>query len=410
MSRTTPPKTYYAWMDTLRGFAIVLVICGHQKPGLELTNYLQAVMLAIFIFASGFLFSGDRYPTAGAYFKKRARVLLIPYLWFTLFSFIFWIVYVGGFKALGSALGPEMLPNVDQAITLEGARGIAGQAKPGIGIVLAAFVLPMLYGSSSLMWYNIPLWFFPGLFVIDGIFYWLQKNSGSDRSLLIWLIVFSVFGYLMGRAGLRLPWNIDTAFSVVFYYGLGYLFRKRYGEGWPMPVAVKALVTVLALAVSIVVIHLNFGSHPSFNQLGKYFLYHLGAIASVIAFMLTAQMLVKLKTPADAAPSLSAIRRWWRRALDAIPRMFDFIGNNAVVYVGAQVMTMGLFMTFNRFALGILPKEKLPSTPWAMYFGLGAMILLVPVAYAVNRWMPFILGRKKAKPKAAPAGEAAASK
>ena len=403
MNQTTAPKTYFDWMDTLRGFGIVLVVFGHQKPGPDVTNFLQAVMLAVFIFASGFLFSGSKYPDTKVYLKKRARLLLIPYLWFTLLSFLFWIFYVGGMKLLvDGALGSEMLAGVDETTALGALSDAAGRAKPGIGVVLAVFILPMIYGSASFLWFNIPLWFFPGLFVIDALFYWLHKRCRTDLTLLAVLIALSMVGFGMGRVSMHLPWNVDTAFSIVVYYGLGYLFRKRYGEGWPLPLWAKGLVAAVLLAVGMFVIVYNPGTHPSFNQQGNYWLYHLGAMTTILSFMLIAQLMVKLKRPADVPPPRTALGRAVSKSLGAIPRVFDYVGNNAVVYIGAQVMTMGVFMTFNRFAFGILAKEKLPSTPWALYYGVGAIILLVPLAYVTDRWAPFILGRKRKKPPPAP--------
>jgi fucose 4-O-acetylase-like acetyltransferase len=392
MSEAPPPKTYFDWMDTLRGFGIVLVIFGHQKPGPWVTDYLQAVMLAVFIFASGFLFSGKKYPSSGDYLKRRARSLLIPYLWFVLFSFLFWMLYFGGLKSLDGVVDSSILPSTDNLQTM---RDVMGLPKPGIGLALAAFLLPALYGAASVMWFNLPLWFFPGLFVIDALFFWLHKRSRSDLVLLAWLVGFSVLGYLVGRAPIRLPWNVDTACSVVLYYGLGYLVRKRYREGWSLPIVVKILVAAAALALSIFIISYNPGTHPSFNQQGDYFLYHLGALTSILFFLLAAQVLSELRrVPA-------AVGRPLRAVLAAIPKTFDYIGRNAVVYIGAQVMTMAFFMTFNRFVFGIQAKEKLPSTPWALYYGIGAMVLIVPLAYVVNRWAPWILGRKKASRRSA---------
>jgi acyltransferase len=388
MTETKTPKTYFPWMNTLRGLGIVLVIFGHQKPSPEVLNYLQSVMLSLFIFSSGFLFSGDRHPSAGVYFRKRARGLLIPYAWFTLLSLLFWVLFSGGVKAL---IGVEGVPDAAGALALQNAEAFttsSGQLRPVV--VIAAFLLPALYANASLLWFNIPLWFFPGLFIIDVIFYWLQKETRTARGLLAALIGFSILGFLIGRTPFRLPWNIDTACSIVLYYGLGFMLRRRFGGGWALATWMQLLIGIIAFAISVVVIAANFGAHPSFNQQNNYFLYHLGALSSILAFLMAAQLLAKLNRPPDAPGP-----RIVNKALSTIPAAFDFIGRNSVVYVGAQVMTMGFFMTFNRFAFGVLAKEKLPSTLWALYFGIGAMVLLVPLAMAIDRWAPFMLGRPR---------------
>jgi len=392
-------------MDTLRGFGIVLVICGHSKPGHEFLAYLQGIMLALFIFASGFLFNGGKYPNAKTFLERRARMLLIPYVWFTLFSFLFWVFVIVVGKLAGGGLGVELLPAMDGEQAAIGTRQLAARPDLGPGasvgavvLLLVATILPMLYASASFMWFNVPMWFFPGLFVIDALFYWLWKKSATDRSLLLKLIGLSILGYFLGLMRLRLPWNIDTACSAVLYYGLGYLFRKRFGEGWKMSVPVKMIVAAVALVVSVyIIVWHNAKAHPSFNFLGNYLYYHSGSLTSILAFMLISQLMAGLKRPADAPPLRSAAARLFWKVTAAIPNAFNYVARNAVMYIGAQVITMGLFMMFNRFAFGIKAKETMYSTRWALYFGLGAVLLMIPFNYVVNRWAPFILGGKRSR-------------
>lgn len=391
-------------MDTLRGFGIALVIWGHQKPDRDFLAYLQGIMLALFIFASGFLFNGGKYPNARTFLKRRARMLLIPYLWFTLFSFLFWVFLWAMGQFAGGDFGVDMVSGADAGQAMASAKKLAENAQPGPLVLLFWMVIATIYGSGSLMLYNIPMWFFPGLFVIDALFYWLWKKSATDRSLLLKLIALSVLGYFLGVFKLRLPWNIDTACSVVLYYGLGYLFRKRYGEGWKMSVPVKIPVAAAALALSVyVIVWHNAQAHPSFNGQGNYFYYHIGSLTSIVAFMLISQLLAKLKRPAGAPPLRSVAARLFWKVSGAIPGAFNYIARNAVMYIGGQVITMGLFMTFNRLVFGIMAREKMYSTHWALYYSIGAILLMVPFNYVVNRWAPFILGGKRTHPRPATA-------
>lgn len=399
-TKLTAPKQYFEWMETLRGLGVLLVLFGHLKPHPFLLSYLQSIMLALFIFAAGFLFNAKNVSTSGVYLKKRFRILIVPYFWFTVLTFVFWVVLFGGISALlGSGDGAAMPDAIGSVDMPKAALAPGHQAKPGPLALFLLFLLPALYGNSKFMWYNLPLWFLPGIFMVDWIFTSVFRKCKTERKLLAWLIVLSLLGFVIGRTHLPFPWNVDTAMMITVYYGLGYIFRQRYGEGWHWPWPIKLLVALALLGVSFFFIWLNPDAHPSFNWLGNLFYYHAGALSGVLAFMLFSQLLAKLHVPPESART--APGRAVYKILGAIPALCNYFGRHSLIVIGVQVPAMSLFMTFNHLVFGMMVKEKIYSTGWAFYFMVGASLLMVPMIYAINRWAPWMLGRQKKK-KAAP--------
>jgi len=74
------------WIDTLKGFLLILVCLGHIAPKgtlfYDLMCILRPFRMPCFFFLSGLLFSNRR--TFTEYFRDKTRSLLLPYIWLSL--------------------------------------------------------------------------------------------------------------------------------------------------------------------------------------------------------------------------------------------------------------------------------------------------------------------------------------
>lgn len=145
-----------AWVDNFKGlcmFGVLLLhtagIVGYQY----LSSYILSFVLAAFFFLSGLLLKLPE-STSGfrEYFSKCFKRLIIPYFVFSCISFLFWFFIT---------------------------RTIGGHA--GLAIDPLRQLVGIIYGTwgDSLMVYNRPLWFFPCLFVVQILaFFVLRLQSG----------------------------------------------------------------------------------------------------------------------------------------------------------------------------------------------------------------------------------------
>jgi len=333
----------------MRGLGILIIVIGHHQIAHEHAKYLQLIMVPFFFFASGFLFNPDRYPDPRQFLRRRLRGLVIPYFAFAIIGWLFW--------ALTAAIW--ML--------------IAGEVKTAALGMLVVNLVGIPFGIAKFMPYNLPLWFLTCLFCTDQIFYHLRRNVDSDKALIGWMILLSAIGFVIGRRlPLPLPWNIDTALTVLIYYGAGYLFRKNWGEGGNFAWYLKLPLALALLALSIAISTFNPQTHLMANDIGRFIPFHLASVVGVPAFVYLSQLLA------------------WCRPI-------NYFGRQSLILLGMHIIAMGMFGIFANQVLGMNAKELLPSTPWAMFYGSGTLLLLVPMIYAINRWFPWILGRPRKK-------------
>jgi acyltransferase len=179
-------------IDIAKGLGIFLVIWGHLNTP---TPYLNIYSFHMPLF---FLLSGIFHKQQISFsqlIKARSRSLLLPYVFFSLFSYFFYIVY-------------QLIPYKDAIC--------------------------------------IPLWFFVSLFEVIIIYYLLKKNVKKSWALLLIALSVSIFSYCISQ--LHLPYfynffHIFSSFSMLFFYALGCeVFRDFRIRIVPNTIVFKILV------------------------------------------------------------------------------------------------------------------------------------------------------------------------
>ena len=189
------------WLDNAKAIGIFLVILGHMLPESLLQQYIYSFHVPLFFFLSGYLFDRGKYDFR-SFLRKKFHTLIVPYVFFAVISFLFWLVVVRNLSISGRSLAIDPV-------------------KPLLGIV---------YGIGVGDWrvpMNVALWFLPCLFVVETAFYHVKT----------WYLlpVFAVLGYLATFLPFRLPWSSDVALTAMVFYGLGHFFKDRFATGAFIP-------------------------------------------------------------------------------------------------------------------------------------------------------------------------------
>ncbi len=126
-------------IDIMRGLGIILVVMGHISCEPHLSCWIYSFHMPLFFFISGmsFFVAGKK-----MYIWKQVKHLLIPYLFFSILSFVYWRWFELPFREDTDVNAMEQFLNIFIA-------------KSG--------------GNSFL--YNVVLWFLPCLFVSNILFY-----------------------------------------------------------------------------------------------------------------------------------------------------------------------------------------------------------------------------------------------
>lgn len=196
-----------AWIDGLRGLAMLFVIYGHLTSGIEIYSlYSTPIKLPLFFAISGYVFS-LRDGSTRIFLKKQWQRLLLPWLAFSVLYTVFKIIS-------GAPFGEAMYE--------------------------------FLSGNVA--------WYIPCLIVAEAIFFAVRRSVKPASAQYLLLAAIAAGGYAVSRFDSALATFAARAMIAQFYMAIGYAFRSledRIGKPklWP---SVFGVVFVLAGVYSIV--------------------------------------------------------------------------------------------------------------------------------------------------------------
>ena len=217
-----PTPKRILWIDIAKGFAIFLIVCGHcaDKNDVDriLLHFSMFAGVAVFFFLSGMTFCWKE--NSFLYFDRRpfrvflrglSRGIIVPYTVWSLISISIYQVF--GATAAG------ILQSDRSHFSFIG--NLAG----------------MLYGNSGsgYMEWNRPLWFLTCLTVTELFWYvFLRILSNHEEAPALPYILLAAI--CLGSAGwffysnlhgiqLCLPWETETTFCILPFFGLGRFVR-----------------------------------------------------------------------------------------------------------------------------------------------------------------------------------------
>lgn len=362
------------WIDTLKGIGIMLVVFAHHSLPIALDTYIFSFHMPLFFFISGFLFDFGKYAGSAANFVKgRFRSLIVPYFCFALITCLFYFLLDTGFQ--------PGVTNIDffQNSALYGAYSI-------------------LYALGPLVSYNPPLWFLTCLFVTELIFYGLAKNYyEKPGKLVLGLTVAGVIGYLYSiYVPFRLLWNADVALSAVVFYGAGNLFRKymepetksrsdsslnsgpfmgssKLSEGFTRAEkffpGIFILLNLLYLAY---LFEFPISEKVNMNVLkyGNFFSYYLLAFSGIFTFVYLFKKLGGSK-------------------------VLEYYGRNSLIVLALHFPLKDVLTKLAILSFGVELEYFYYNIAFALSLTILNLLLLIPVIFVINNYLPFLVGKKK---------------
>ena len=233
-------------MDVAKGIGMFAIIWGHVILKGWSNQFVYAFHIPLFFFISGMLFNVSKYKNGWAFVVRRIKTLLCPY---AVFSFLTWLIWVA-IKYCSHDYVYYLYP-LKETIRAR--------------------------GSVGYMLHNLPLWFVPCLFVVEVLYYYVNKFPVWLNLLVCCL--FAYVGHYMVNGGhldfySKLPWSIEGAMSAILFYALGNVFAKYIShqrlkemvlfKKW-FSILYVVIVTALLLFLTLQNDHVSIGS----NELGK---------------------------------------------------------------------------------------------------------------------------------------------
>lgn len=234
------------------------MVCGFHIP--------------LFFMLSGMCFNPDKYSTLGELIKRRVKTLLVPYV---VFSVVTWMVYVAGVLVLHN----DTIENCWYYL---------------LQTVLAQ-------GSDGYLKHNVALWFVPCLFVVN-VLYYLVSRLADIYNIFICLLCATA-GVMMSSRYYDftfLPWSIDSALVAMPFFAFGNLFVKRFSHAqmiqWVDNNVVKVgLVTTFLIVFYLIAVQKNGYISMGHNYLGSQtWLFFVNAFMGSISIVLLSLLLSSL--------------------------------------------------------------------------------------------------------------------
>lgn len=193
------------FIDLAKGICIILVVISHIGiyydtvfPG---STFLKSFRMPLYFFLSGFFFK--TYNGFFDFLRRKTNKLLIPFVFFYLFTSVILSLFL----------------NYKFSIRLEYAENFM------IWNALAEF-----YNREAFP--NIPIWFLLCLFEVNILFYLCHIFSDRFGKYKIYTIIsisllFGITGLILAKYGINLPMFIDTSFTSLPFFMMGYVINRH---------------------------------------------------------------------------------------------------------------------------------------------------------------------------------------
>lgn len=316
-----------AWIDTVRGISIFLVVLGHTILPQSWLIYVFSFHMPLFFFLSGYFTNPDKYMNIWQIVKKKSGTLLWPYLVFFSINYIYWVLFFNSkdyFKPLTQ----------------------------------------MLYSAERLSAPFVPLWFLTTLFVVEILFYILYKNLKSFW-LATSILISCLFGFWLTRHNITWPWGIDIALVAVLFYYLGYLVQKYKTK-------IKQINFIPTIYIAIFFLVANFFlakyQNTQVTMLYRYYgytrewLFVLTAICGTFGYILLGKIL--------------------KNTILKKITVFEFLGRNSLIILGLHTIFYYYVSDFFRIYLHIFPKT---SVLYSFIYTIITLVIIAPFIYLINK-------------------------
>jgi fucose 4-O-acetylase-like acetyltransferase len=329
-----------AWLDYMKTIAMFLVVVYHTPPRHDTAHEVALFNMGapVFFFAAGYLFNIAKQKDFWPFLRRRASRILIPYTTFFIVFYALWLV-VGRRMA-----GPEEMA-IDTFTPLW--QFIQGTPDVVLG----------------------PFWFLAALFTMQVIYYPIRKFLNGYWPLVVALLLSLSLLIMPDLPWLRY-WNLDKALLYMPIYAMGNCCR---------PLVDKFDFNALGRSVlwlSLAVVGLGFLIVAPLT------------IDRGVAYVLAPEAVILV------VPLYAAISKWLEdhHLAAGIARN---IAITSITYLALQNYLIGIIKMVLARLLGETVFDD--NILLKILIALAVMAILCPIAIFVDRYLPFLLGKRSSR-------------
>ncbi len=324
------------FIDFLKGVGIFLVILGHHQNSIN--GWIYSFHMPLFFLLAGVFHKNEE--KYFDFFKKKIKSLVIPYFFFAIILFLFWLI-------IGRKFGEATIKNTS----------------------IKECFIGIFYGEnikeiSSMEW-GVPIWFLLCLFLISNIFYFISKlNLKKVIFIEICFIIISAISkkYIL----IPLPWNLQRALTDISFYTIGYYtkdFIKNKDEKNNMITLIKGIFFILIN----ILIYLN---RDKLNILEKYNIDLVYLIGGIFGSFGIIEIFKNIKSN----------------------KVIEFMGKNSLNLLAIHLRAM----TVIKYIFVILLNKTLieGNILINIVYSIFQVIICIPIILLINKYFYFLVGKK----------------
>jgi fucose 4-O-acetylase-like acetyltransferase len=326
------------WIDSMKAFSILAVVLNHTHITPDIKDAAYLVCLPAFFFVAGIFTHTQLRPSD--FFKRQTLRLLIPYLVFGLLSWVAWCV-----------IGRNYGTDAETALAWWEPLGA------------------MLCGQVEGMIHNPPLWFLCCMMCLEWIHYAVFR---IPRTAIRWIVILTLgaIGCLGAYFGIHGLWEIVPALIMLPLYTLGQESKEWLKRLNATPTGTIVLMLLVSLVGVTIGYLFNRDVRIAEGVIGNPLLFYITEL-SVVGLWLSVSLLI--------------------HRIGKHIRLLPYIGQNTMLVLCAHVPVFGIIK-----GAALLCHTSLSwfeTTPGCLTLWLGTFLLLLPVAYLINRFCPILVGK-----------------
>ncbi len=326
------------WIDSVKALAIFLVVMGHflDAPSV-IRTYIYTFHMHLFFFVSGFVFR--KKGSFLTFVRKRAWALIVPYFIFSLLKYVYTILKYHFGRSTG----------------------------------IHENTLQRFY--DIFLWHHY-FWFLGVLFVVSITFFPIAEKMHTVKNLLILVLIGTLSHYILSTYCIGFVHeNMRKCFIAIVFYAFGYFFKDKISSETLYKVVEKHVGLFFAFVVVNITTFFYFYKQygqASFNFSHNYLFYYLLAISGIVLSLTACQLIRENK-------------------------IFSFVGANTIIIYLMEPYPQAVF---GRFIRTVFHVDNLGNATfgYSIIYSLLTIIILVPFIVVINRYVPFVIGRRKKYP------------
>lgn len=280
-----------SWLDRAKGFGILFIVLGHASYG-YLNWFCFSFNSVIFFILAGMAFCRtkdkrdelldfDNRKTSD-FLRKTGKRLLFPY-------FVWGSISIAIYYLLEGVILSHLQVNKNQHFAL---------IPNFIGLIYAN-------SETGFFEYYRPLWFLPCLVAVEIIWFLILKFMYRMSAKRMWIyygmfmLLFLLFGILEScfKWELILPFEIESAIFMSFFFGIGLMLRSRGGGVKQVYIKKELyiLFTFIWLTISLSGIYINGGTDTRSDNFGNIGLFIFNALWMSLGIIYIAFMINRFR-------------------------------------------------------------------------------------------------------------------